>query len=323
MVEVLQKGENTALNKISPQLNEIIIAVKWLKKPNDNTEFNIDSSAFLLTEHNKIRTDADFIFYNQPTATNNSVILKNNLFKISLTKLPEDINKISFILTLHDAKQKQQSFGLLDNITIELFNFSDKQKLISYCLTDVTTETAIILATLYRYNTEWKFRAMGQGYASGLDFLAKNFGVTIEEPSEPIHNVLSENISTAPAIKNDRAEKNPNPTPKKTNHKPSAKKKPDLDIHNTDMMTKQNHYAPIVQWFQQKNCQTEVNEAAMDTSGFFDEVAVELGDNYDLLKIVCDTIKRRQINGYDKAYIDLSRHNTQNIEIIKKICKQL
>ncbi|MCX7069296.1 MAG: TerD family protein [Methylococcales bacterium] len=332
MVDVLQKGENISLSKFIPALSEIIIVIKWTKKLNNETEFDIDTSAFMLTEQNKVRSDTDFIFYNQPTATNNAIIFKNNLFKISLNAIDKDINKISFVLTLHDAKQKQQHFGLLEKITIEVFNFSDKQKLISYCLTDINTETAIIVGVLYRSNAEWKFRAMGQGYNNGLAVLAKNFGVDIESSEQqnqitPIANNKKTDSTVKSTIENkqEHPTKKPLPPPqKKSNTNPPAPQKtPDLDIHNTDMMTKIDHYAPIVGWLKQRNFQAEVNEAAMDTSGFFDEIAIELGDNYELLKRVVDTIKRRQQGKYDKAYIDLSRDEPKNIETIKKFCKQL
>ncbi len=333
MVDVLQKGENSSLLKIAPQLNEIIVAIKWTKQPSDETEFDIDTSAFMLTEQNKVRTDSDFIFYNQTTSPDNAIILKNQLFKITLNGITEDINKISFVLSLHDAKQKQQHFGMLEKVTIELFNFTDKQKLVSYTLDDINTETAIILGVLYRYNIEWKFRAMGQGYTNGLAVLAKNFGVDIEEPAEQMQNkiepIANSKIDIPPVVDIKTTTNKPSPPSKKTKAKKSknnasAKEKTAvLDIHNTDMMTKQDHYAPIVQWLQQRNFQATVNEAATDTSGFFDEIAVELGDNYALLKIVIDTIKRRQQGKYEKAYIDLSRENPQNITIIQKFCKQL
>lgn len=314
MVEI-KKGENISLLKIIPHINEIIVAIKWLKKTADETEFEIDTSAFLLTEQNKTRNDADFIFYNQPAATNNAIILKNNLFKIALNSIPQEINKISFVLTLHNAKQKQQSFGMLANISIELFNFSDKQKLASYIINDAKLETAIILGLLYRYNSEWKFRAIGQGYIEGLDVLAKNFGVAIEEPiTPPIENsgnAQIDNVNIAP--------KNPQPCNEKVAAKTRAA---DLDIHNTDIMTKQAHYEPIIQWLKQKNIQAEVDETAMDTSGFFDEVAVALGDNYEVLKIVSNIIKRRQVDK-NKAYIDVSKYNSSQIETLKKFCQQL
>jgi stress response protein SCP2 len=320
MIKVLQKGENILL----PNVNEIIVAIKWLKKPNNkNTELDIDSSAFLLTDQNKVRTDADFIFYNQPTAENNAIILKNNCFKISITSIPNDISRICFSITLHNAEQKQQNFSLLENISVELFNFADKQKLLCYSVTDINSDTAMILSTLYRYNNGWKFKAIGQSYNRNLAFLAKNFGVSIEEETSKAI------IDTQPVINNEQINANTNPVKKasiNTHAKPKTKSKEKtavLDIHNTDMMTKQEHYIPIVQWFENKNCRAVVNETATDTSGFFDEVAVILGNNYELLKIVSDTIKRRQFKNYDKAYIDLSNYNDQDAEMIKKFCKQL
>jgi hypothetical protein len=181
---------------------------------------------------------------------------------------------------------------------------------------------------MYRYNTEWRFRAMGQGYNNGLAVLAKNFGVSINDCADP-QNTSSKIINNKKPdvpIKSD-TDKKPLPTQAKNQLKPSNNRKPsktpDLDIHNTDIMTKQDHYQPIVEWLNQRNFQAEVNEAAMDTSGFFDEIAIELGDNYVLLKRVLDTIKRRQQSKYDRAYIDLSRETPENITAIQKFCKQL
>ncbi len=329
----LKRGENISLTKISPQLNEIIIAVKWFKKLQDETEFEIDTSAFMLTSANKIRTDADFIFYNQPVSIDNAVILKNQLFKVALNNIHQDINKISFVLTLHDAKQKQQNFGMLEKIIVELFDFSNKQKLVSYTLADAKLETAIILGQLYRHNAEWKFKAIGQGYTDGLDVLARNYGVDVEADSSESAQKSSLESSTAD-LKNDthRSDKSNDLKAKKlathkseqhSNSSNNKQKNTDFDIHNTDFMTKEDHYEPIVQWFKNKSFVTEINPNAMDTSGFFDEVAIELGDNYDLLKIVSNSIKRRQQNGKDRAYIELSNYSSNEIEQLKKFCQQL
>jgi stress response protein SCP2 len=346
MVAILQKGENISLSHLIPNLNELMVAVKWAKKANDETEIDVNASAFLLTEHNKVRTDADFIFHKQTTAPNNAIVFKINnnkdsLFKTTLSAITNDVHKISFALTLNNSKQH---FGLLEKITIELFNFSDKQKLISYSVEHINTETAIILGVLYRYNTEWRFRAMGQGYNNGLAVLAKKFGVNIEEPAEQQTQTspIADNTANKPTqvenkttpiinnqkdnkdVKNNSQKPKPKPKNKKSNNNPPAQQKtPDLDIHNTDMMTKIDHYAPIVAWLQRKNIQAEVNESAMDTSGFFDEIALELGDNYELLKRVSDTVKRRQQGKYDKAYIDLSRDNPETIKSVQKFCQQL
>ena len=336
----LKSGENTLLSKISPNLNEIIIAVKWFKKLNDETEFDINSSAFLLTEKNKVRTDADFIFYNQPNSPDNVVMLKKQMFKLTLNNIQPDISKISFVLTLHNAKQKQQNFGMLGKVMVELFDFASKEKLVSYTLKDATVETAIILAQLYRHHAEWKFKTIGQGYMDGLDVLAKNYGVDMEsDNSKPAPqnqpNSTSAEIDT-PDLKNDANVKPKNkPAPSKSikTHKTAPEKSKnkstdnainsDFDIHNTDMMTKQEHYEPIVQWLKMKNFVAEVDEIAMDTSGFFDEIAVELGDNYELFKIVSNNIKRRQQNGKDRAYIELSNYSSNEIGQLKKFCQQL
>lgn len=186
MVQSLQKGANISLTKIAPHCNEIIIAIKWLKQPNDDTEFDIDGSAFMLAETNKIRTDADFIFYNQPKSANNSIVLINaqepnvQFFKIALNRIETTVAKVSFVLTLHEAKERQQNFGMLQSIVVKVLNFSNKEELTSYILTDIEIETALILAELYRYNGEWKIKAIGQGYIDGLDILARNYGVAID-----------------------------------------------------------------------------------------------------------------------------------------------
>jgi stress response protein SCP2 len=338
MTEILKKGENISLSKISPQLNEIIVAVKWLKKADDIVDYEIDSSAFMLTEENKVRNDADFIFYNQPNSPDNSVVLKNSLFKINLNSIPSDIYRLSFVLTLHEGKQKQQHFGMLDKVIIETFNFADKQKLVSYTLDDMGTETALVLGFIYRYNSDWKFRALGQGYNDGLSVLARNFGVDIKETlvqanasqssSSQESKITSEQNTEANTerLVNKSENNSQSKSKKKHNKNPSDKKiePKTVDIHNTDIMTKEDHYQPIVDWFQNKNFAVEVNPNAMDTSGFFDEVAVELGDNYDLLKIVSNTIKRRQTDKRT-AYINFANYNysQKETERIKQFCKHL
>ena len=82
-------------------------------------------------------------------------------------------------MTLHEAKQREQNFGMLEKIIIEVLD-SNRTALANYVLHDSDVETALILADLYRYNGEWKFRAVGQGYVEGLEVLAKNYGVDID-----------------------------------------------------------------------------------------------------------------------------------------------
>ncbi len=186
MTQSLQKGSNISLSKIAPTCHQIIIAIKWLNQPNDETDFDIDGSAFMLAENNKIRQDDDFIFYNHPQSPNKSIELINTqeantqFFKINLANIPQQIKRVAFVLTLHDAKKRQQNFGLLNSIVVKVLNAATKEELAVYILSDIEIETALILTELYRYNEEWKLKAIGQGYIDGLDVLARNYGVNIE-----------------------------------------------------------------------------------------------------------------------------------------------
>lgn len=321
-MNILQKGENISLTKLIPDLQNIIILIKW-QTPNE-TLLAIESSAFLLTTKNKVRSNADFIFHEQPTAVDNSVLLKNNAFKVAIHQMNNEIDKISLVLSIADSK----NFSLLKNITIELFNFSDKQKILSYTLTDATVENVLIMGLIYRYNNEWRFRVLGQGYTSGLIRqgytsglirVSQLFGVKVNQTQKTDTTTsqfkkIPKNTTNLSKLENKQQPQDIAQNTIKSSNKKS-------DIHNTDMMTKQNHYTPIVQWFETKNCRAVVNETATDTRGFFDEVAVMLGDDYDVLKIVSDTIKRKRLKGI--AYINLRNYNQNDAELIKKFCKAL
>jgi len=96
-----------------------------------------------------------------------------------------------------------------------------------------------------------------------------------------------------------------------------------MDIFNTTAMTDQQQYQPILDWFKNKHIQLNVDEDAVDTTGFFDEVAVKLGDNYDLLKVVSDKIKRTQKKGYTNVTLYLSNYNQQEAALINEFCQEL
>ncbi|MFZ2727250.1 MAG: TerD family protein [Methylococcaceae bacterium] len=340
MTYTLQKGENIALNTIQPLLNELIIATKWLSKQ-QIPDLEIDASAFLLTDTNKVSSDADFIFYNQTHSLNKAVIFKNNFFKIDLNAIHSDISRIAFTLSIHQAKERQQSFALLDKVMIKVFHFHSKQELIHYDVELAGTETAIISSLLYRHHHQWKFKAIGQGYQHGLDILAKNFGVDIE--TEQTHKTVLNNPPTpennAPVIK-EQTETTliQTATPqKKSKNKRAKNKKPaalvsvnsteiidnTIDIFNTKSLTVKEQYQPIEDWFNRKFIAVTVNEAAMDTTGFFDELAVALGDDFTLLKTVSYNIKRRQLQNKGTAYIEMSAYNSSDADKIKKFCKEL
>lgn len=187
----LQKGGNLSLSKEAPGLTKILVGLGWDPRSTDGTQFDLDASAFLLNATGKVRGDADFIFYNQLKSPDGSVEHTGDnrdgagdgddeAIKVDLSRVPADVEKIAFTVTIHDAENRRQNFGQVSNSFIRIVNEANGSEIVRYDLAeDASTETAMIFAELYRHNSEWKFRAVGQGYAGGLKALANGYGLTV------------------------------------------------------------------------------------------------------------------------------------------------
>ena len=187
----LNKGGNLSLSKTDPKLNNVLIGLGWDSRPTDGQDFDLDASAFMLKNDGKVRSDADFIFYNQLRSACGSVEhTGDNLtgdgdgddesLILQLNKIPADIEKISFTVSIHDADARKQNFGQVSNAFIRVVNKDTGVEIARYDLTeDASIETAMIFGEIYRHNGEWKFKAVGQGYAGGLAPLARNYGINI------------------------------------------------------------------------------------------------------------------------------------------------
>lgn len=187
----LQKGGNLSLSKEAPGLTKILVGLGWDPRSTDGTQFDLDASAFLLNASGKVRGDADFIFYNQLKSPDGSVEHTGDnrdgagdgddeAIKVDLSRMPVDVDKIAFTVTIHDAENRRQNFGQVGNSFIRIVNETNGSEIVRYDLAeDASTETAMIFAELYRHNSEWKFRAVGQGYAGGLKALANGYGLTV------------------------------------------------------------------------------------------------------------------------------------------------
>ncbi|MCG3038595.1 TerD family protein [Pseudomonas aeruginosa] len=187
----LQKGGNLSLSKEAPGLTKILVGLGWDPRSTDGTQFDLDASAFLLNASGKVRGDADFIFYNQLKSPDGSVEHTGDnrdgagdgddeAIKVDLSRVPVDVDKIAFTVTIHDAENRRQNFGQVGNSFIRIVNETNGSEIVRYDLAeDASTETAMIFAGLYRHNSEWKFRAVGQGYAGGLKALANGYGLTV------------------------------------------------------------------------------------------------------------------------------------------------
>lgn len=187
----LSKGGNVSLSKEAPGLNEITVGLGWDARVTDGTDFDLDASVFITGENGKVLSDASFIFYNNKTsACGNVEHLGDNRtgagdgddeqVNVKLNGLAADVKKLVFAVTIHDADARKQSFGQVSNAFIRVLNKTDGKEIARYDLSeDASTETAMIFGELYRHGDEWKFKAIGQGFAGGLQPLAASHGVGV------------------------------------------------------------------------------------------------------------------------------------------------
>jgi tellurium resistance protein TerD len=194
MAVSLTKGGNVSLTKQAPGLSAIRVGLGWDTRVTDGAAFDLDASAFLLGAGGKVRSDADFIFYNQPRSADGSVVHKGDnltgegegddeVISISLGQLPADVERIAFTVTIHEADQRRQNFGMVQRAFIRVVDERDSSEIARYDLSeDASVETAMIFGELYRDPNEaggFKFKARGEGFAGGLGALAGSMGVSL------------------------------------------------------------------------------------------------------------------------------------------------
>ncbi len=177
----LQPGQNFSLTQQSPAVAAVEIALDWQPA---NTPLAIDSSAFALTAQGKVRGDGDFIFYNQTTLAGGGVQRAGDgrTFTVNFAALPAAIERIVIALTIDQGQRRGQSFGQLNQVRAEIRAAGNKTPLAVFPLTTkMMPETALIVGELYRRGSEWKFRAVGQGFVGGLGPLAQQYGVDVAD----------------------------------------------------------------------------------------------------------------------------------------------
>jgi len=187
----LTKGGNVSLSKEAPGITKMTIGLGWDVRATDGGGFDLDASVFLLGANGKVRTSSDFIFYNNLRSSDGSVEHTGDnttgagegddeSVKVDLTRVPADVQKIVVAVTIHDAEARRQNFGGVSNAFVRVINADGNKEVARYDLSeDASIETAMVFGELYRNNNEWKFRAIGQGFAGGLGPLARSFGVEV------------------------------------------------------------------------------------------------------------------------------------------------
>ena len=191
MAVSLSKGGNVILSKASPGLKAINVGLGWNPRSTDGEAFDIDASVFLVGATGKVRSDSDFIFYNNLKSSDGSVEHTGDnrtgagdgddeMVKVNLETVPADLDKLVFGVTIHEADTRRQNFGMVAGAYIRVLNQADGTEIARYDLSeDSSTEAAMIFGELYRNGAEWKFRAVGQGFAGGLGPMAASYGVSV------------------------------------------------------------------------------------------------------------------------------------------------
>lgn len=189
----LQKGQKVSLTKDNPGLKKVVVGLGWDVNAFDTGgDFDLDAAAFLLNDTGRVGSSSDFVFYGNLSHPSGSVIHQgDNLtgvgdgddeqIKIDLSKVPDNITKIAFTVTIYEPEQRKQNFGQVNNAFIRIYNEENGEEMLRYDLgEDFSIETAAVFGELYKSGSEWKFNAIGSGFQGGLAALCANFGVDVE-----------------------------------------------------------------------------------------------------------------------------------------------
>lgn len=191
MAVSLKKGGNISLSKTDASLRRILVGLGWNARATDGQDYDLDASAFILRENGKVGSDDDFIFYNQLTSTCGSInhtgdnrtgagAGDDEALTVDLGNVPEHVTRIAICVTIDDADAKKQNFGQVSDAFVRIVNQDNDVEIVRFDLSeDYSTETAMIFGEIYRHNGDWKFKAVGQGFAGGLAALCHNFGVNV------------------------------------------------------------------------------------------------------------------------------------------------
>jgi tellurium resistance protein TerD len=186
----LSKGQRVDLTKTNPGLTQVVVGLGWdTNKYVGGADFDLDASAFLLYEDGKAKGVDDFVFYNNVSGGNGSVVHTGDnrtgegdgddeQISIDLSKVPASVHRIGISVTIYDYDSRKQNFGQVSNAFVRVVDASSNREVLRFDLgEEFSTETAVVFCEFYRHNGEWKFQAVGSGFAGGLAALCRNYGL--------------------------------------------------------------------------------------------------------------------------------------------------
>ena len=188
----LTKGQKVDLTKGNPGLKNIMVGLGWDVNAFDSgADFDLDAAAFMLGDNGRCPTEKEFIFYGNLEHPSKSVKhMGDNLtgegegddeqIHVELQKIPANVSRIAFTVTIYDAESRRQNFGQVSNAFIRIVDEATNMELIRYDLgEDFSIETAVVVGELYRHSGEWKFNAIGSGFQGGLAALCAHYGIDV------------------------------------------------------------------------------------------------------------------------------------------------
>ena len=190
----LRKGQNINLTKDAPSLVHTLVGLGWDARGTDGADFDLDASCFLLGASGKCRDDRDMVYYQPKFLAHFEGAVKHNgdnktgagegddeSIKVDLSKVSAAVEKIDFVVSIYDAVNRKQNFGMVNNAYIRLVNEDTGEEVCRADLSeDFSIETSVCFAELYRYNGEWKFKIVAQGYQAGLEKFVVDYGLEVE-----------------------------------------------------------------------------------------------------------------------------------------------
>ncbi len=190
----LKKGQKVSITKDNPGLTRLLVGIGWdINRYDTGGQFDLDSVAFLVGENGKVTRQEDFVFFGNLKHPSGGLEHcgdnrtgagegDDEVMRIDLSKVPENISRIVFAVTIYDADERRQNFGQIDNAFVRIVDEEKGEEMLRYDLgEDFSIETAAVFGELYRHNGEWKFNAIGSGYQGGLAALCANYGIDVAD----------------------------------------------------------------------------------------------------------------------------------------------
>lgn len=182
----LGKGQNVSLSKTAPLATKLKVNLLWKARETEGKDFDLDASVFMLNEEGIVKTvNDDFVFYHNKESLGGAVkhegdnrIGGGETIHVDLEKIPAYVQKLVFVVTIDEAKERGQTFGQVDGAAIVLGDTQGTSEWRFDLSEDASMETAMLFAELYRHNGEWKYKAVGQGHNEGLAYFCRQYGLT-------------------------------------------------------------------------------------------------------------------------------------------------